>query len=160
VFATRGGGHGILLFDQCTAKYRAFQEGCYAFVRRRRGAFAADPWAIAADSIFIGEVQYLNYAEDHIPLGNSFYPVICKRREFKYENEVRAVIWRLPLSHDKQSIDMSKDLIGRGIPVQVDLHALIEKIYISPYAADYIFDVVSDSVEKYGLSINVCRSQV
>lgn len=42
--------------------------------------------------IYIGRVQYLDYARDWLPEGNAFYPYVHKRRSFEFEGEVRTLM--------------------------------------------------------------------
>lgn len=112
------------------------------------------------DSVYVGEVLYLDYANDHIPSDNLFRPVMFKRREFKYENEVRAVVWRPPTVESWSGPDNLKTTVGVGLRVNVSLPDLIERVYVSPYSSDYLLDVVRDALAKYGLAIEVVRSTI
>ncbi|HET9954545.1 MAG TPA: FRG domain-containing protein, partial [Polyangiaceae bacterium] len=44
------------------------------------------------ESVSIGEVDYIDYISDTFPLHNTFCPYVHKRREFRHEQEVRAVL--------------------------------------------------------------------
>jgi hypothetical protein len=45
--------------------------------------------------INIGRVSYIDYEHDTIPQGNILFPVMCKRKSFEHEREIRALIWTL-----------------------------------------------------------------
>ncbi len=106
-------------------------------------------------SIFIGEVNYVDY-DDHdfqenTPgLFNAIIPFFSKRKFFKYENELRAIISLLG-SH---KIWMTE---GAGIKhpeqvlqVPVSMQDLIKTIHVAPQASGWFLDLVRSTVETYG----------
>ncbi len=110
------------------------------------------------DSIYIGAVTYLDYETELIPMNNAFFPAISKRREFKYESEVRSILWRFPKTPGP---DLSyARTIGKGVLVNVDIPVLFERIYISPYASQYVRDLVPKMLKKYGLTVEVIVSKL
>lgn len=45
--------------------------------------------------IYIGEVKYINYVTDSIPINNALYPYLYKRISFQHERELRAIVFSL-----------------------------------------------------------------
>lgn len=104
---------------------------------------------------FIGRVQYVDHDEDEIPEGNSFTPVMHKRRAFEHEREVRAVIW-----YGDRGFQEEPDLSGNplGLTVDVDLPALVERIFVSPTAPEWFVNTVRRVVADYELDVPVVQS--
>lgn len=76
-----------------------------------------------------------------------------------YEQELRCSIVR---SDDLTSYDLLyyKFSKPKGYNAIVDLEKLIEKIYISPYAPDYILEVVQDILKKFNYNLPVIKSNL
>ena len=55
-----------------------------------------DALARASETVWIGRVRYLDYDEEMIWESNGLAPIVCKRRSFQHEKELRAVIWHPP----------------------------------------------------------------
>lgn len=89
--------------------------------------------------IYSGEVKYINWDSDSMPRDNGFWPVMHKKREFKYENELRCIVWE----HNKNIVK-----------VGVDLEQLIHNIHINPYTPPWFHDVIVSLCEKYGVGAN------
>jgi hypothetical protein len=104
--------------------------------------------------VIIGEVEYLDYDEDSIPLGNEiiiYEPFIYKRKSFVYENEIRAIVY---ISKKEKSENTE------GIYVPVSLNRLIEKIYVSPKSPEWFLDLVKSITKKYRLKKEVIQSNL
>jgi len=130
------------------------------------------------DIVFAGKVKYIDYENEVVPEENKYLPFLHKRKSFEYENEVRAVL-RLPghtiidsaltLYPDIEIPNMMKaedvmwteDRLGQsGVFVRINLDILIEKVYISPAAEDWFFDLVKSVSKKYGLNKETVRSSL
>ena len=95
-------------------------------------------------NISIGKVKYIDFTNRFAFINGPFW---YKRKSFEYENEVRLITTKIH-SNDK----------GVYIPVNID--TLIEKIYVSPYASEWFFDVVKNVVEKYSIKAEVTYSMM
>ena len=104
---------------------------------------------------FVGLVKYVDHDADAIPAGNGFNPVMHKRRAFEHEREVRAVIWRTPLTVPIEADDERWPL---GIDVPVRLSELVTRLVVSPQAPVWFADVVQAVVRRYALAVPVDRS--
>lgn len=95
--------------------------------------------------IDIGKVKYIDYRKQFSGIGcGAFW---YKRKSFEHEREVRALI----RNHKND---------GKGVSHPINLHTLIENIYVSPYAPEWFADVVRDIVKKYNLNKSVCYSSI
>lgn len=99
--------------------------------------------------VHIGEVTYIDYENEYIPLGNTFSPFLYKRKPFEHENEIRAIITDFPSNGD--SLDYSGIPFDYGDYVNINVDKLIEKIYISPTAPKWVVELVEKILKRYGL---------
>ena len=102
------------------------------------------------DNFFMGMVQYKDYgsSEDWMPRDNYLYPFIHKRREFKYESEVRAFTsghW------DDKPL---------GIPVDIDIDKVVETIRAQPTTPAWARQAIEKLLERYGWGKKVMQSQI
>jgi hypothetical protein len=105
------------------------------------------------EPIYIGKVRYRDYTSQQIGLLNAFDVAISKRREFSYEMEVRAVA-----SHFGKAANGNK--VPDGISISVDTNTLIDQVFISPYAGEYVASTAADVLSRYGFSKTVQRSSI
>jgi len=110
--------------------------------------------------IFIGKVEYVDYdkigkvTNPYLWLTNS---ILRKRKIFKHEQELRAVIRKLP---KRELSPSSKSTIGEGIYVPVDLNILIDKIFLAPTSLQWQFDLLKSTISKYRLNKEVLQSSL
>jgi len=113
------------------------------------------------DEINIGKVKYIDYNTDVIPKGNTFFPFLFKRKAFKYENELRAVIMKFaPQDETIGKHILYVDPKWLGIPVKTDLDTLIDKIVVSPSVPEWVINLVKSIVKKYGLNKKIEASEL
>ena len=105
--------------------------------------------------VLIGQVHYLDYEGDIIPLSadkalNTFAPFLHKRREYIDETELRALVhdWI-----DNSNID--------GMMYQpVDLTILIHEIIVSPDVGDWLVDIIRSDLARKEIDAPVNRSKL
>jgi len=133
-------------------------------------------FAATQDVIWIGIVNYLDYKRDWMNEGIAYEAFVAKRKAFEFEKELRAIT-TLPLDHlygppvltdaDKERLAKSpqkqrtidpSQLTEKGKYVSADLEKLVENVYVDPLAEDYIVDVVSSVLQKYGLDRKPIKS--
>lgn len=103
---------------------------------------------VESKNIEISKVSYIDYNEDFIPEGNTFYLGTHKRKSFSHENEIRCMY-------------LNQGEIGNcGVYINIDLIKFIDTIYISPYAPAYMEDTVRKLIEKYNLSVPIIKSKL
>ena len=94
--------------------------------------------------IVIGKVKYIDYNKSFSSVNGAYW---YKRKSFEHEREVRAVL----RNHDTKA---------SGVSIPVNIHTLIDKIYISPYAPKWFEEVVNNVMEKYEVSKPVVCSDM
>lgn len=108
----------------------------------------------------VGQIQYIDFQTDFSLIVNQsefltgrnhYYQFMYKRKSFKHENELRALICRPPPSTAEARLDLSEDLILDGIPVKVAIKTLIEKIFIHPDAPLWLIELVKSIAKKYDI---------
>jgi hypothetical protein len=95
--------------------------------------------------VFVGEVQYINYENEWMPEGNSFWPFVHKRKSYEHEREIRAVLQDMSPSPGQQNAE-------RGRLVEVSVDDLVEAVYVAPTAPTWFRDVVEAVTAKYGFA--------
>ncbi|HUS76489.1 MAG TPA: hypothetical protein VMY43_10835 [Methanothrix sp.] len=121
----------------------------------------------------VGQVEYIDYDNDFmIDDPNPIFTYYYKRKSFEHERELRAVFTRVPTEmktfinlvsiKDNLNIfmDHSIDLDNTVEIIPMNLNTLIEKIYVPPTADDWFKEVIESLLEKFGLNINVERSEL
>lgn len=130
------------------------------------------------DIIWIGKVQYLDFSEDWMnEWKNLFQAFVTKRKSFEYEKEIRAVTC-LPDDNVSRHLLVNtateesnafssrertvnpKELTDKGKYVSADLHMLVEKVYVAPYAEPWFEEVVESLLLKYDLDSVVIKSDL
>jgi len=109
------------------------------------------------ESVYVGMVNYANWRTEIIPEGNAFMPYLYKRAGFKYEQELRAVVQRMPVT-DK-GIDYSLPSVP-GLSIPADVNSLIARVRLSPFAEHWYQQVVESVIDKYGYKLEVVQSDL
>ncbi|MER9307308.1 DUF2971 domain-containing protein [Mesorhizobium sp. M0293] len=109
------------------------------------------------DRVYLGEVTYGDYETIGVHEGNTFNAFMLKRDSFAHEREVRSMM----MCHSStETLPGRTHRIGGGMALDVDLNWLLEKIFVSPDAPDWFYQVVSDLSKKYGLAAPVHQSSL
>lgn len=116
-----------------------------------------DSFQNAKESVYIGKVNYIDYESATIPDDNVFWPFVHKRKSFENENELRAVIQKIPSG---STIIWPNEPIIPGYYIPTELEVLIEKIYISPTAPSWFKDIVKVTLEKFELQKEIQDSKL
>lgn len=114
-------------------------------------------FSVTDKHIFISKVKYLDYETDFIREDFSFEPFICKRKSFEYEKELRAMFDISLYGKDKNYKD---NLPEYGMNIDIDIDKLIEKVYISPLAAEWFGELVKNIVKRYDIKKEVRVSKL
>lgn len=106
--------------------------------------------------IAIGMVKYLDFDRDLLQSNNAFAPIMCKRKAFEDDREVRAVVfpdWFLESAFEQGALD--------GICMPVDLKTLIEAIVVAPEAPNWILllvkSIAGGQFEVRRSTVALCR---
>lgn len=97
-------------------------------------------------NVYIGRVNYINYANDKME--TPFDSFLYKRKSFEYENELRAVIyWRRAYQNQEVQVEH----YSGGVYIPVDLHTLVQKVYIAPNAPLWLADLTHTLLKQFNL---------
>lgn len=99
---------------------------------------------------YIGEVNYIDYKKEYIPFNDTFFPFLFKRKSFQYEREVRII----------SDVTQNKIEINDGLKIDVDIHQLIEKIYIHPKSENWYKNLVIQLMEQLGFNFSIEKSDL
>ena len=116
-----------------------------------------DSFQEAEERIWIGEVKYVdhNILEPKNRIFNIGYPntleaFFLKRKEFKQEQELRAVINKSFKEHKSEI----------GINIKCNLNKLIVKIVLSPTSNEVLLSNVNKMINRYGFKLKVTKSEL
>jgi hypothetical protein len=99
---------------------------------------------------YIGEVNYIDYKKEYIPFDDAFFPFLFKRKSFQYERELRIIT----------DVTPSAMTINDGLKIPVDIHQLIEKIYIHPKSENWYKRLVTELLKQLGLDFTIEKSDL
>lgn len=121
----------------------------------------SNSFAGVQEDVYIGHITYIDHEKEKIPLGNTLYPLVTKRKSFQHEREVRAVIWR-GLAGTNQLCDTKapNPWGNHGELVPVDMNLLIKTVYLAPGSPEWFVDIVQDVISRYGLKKPVKSSKI
>ena len=115
-------------------------------------------------NVYLGMVEYRNYTTDAFGLSDIYAPFLHKRKSFEHENEVRAIVQNFPNTEDLLNFTLPLghllDSIEHGLLVKIDIHKLIENIYVAPNAPDWFRELVETVITKYGYDFTVRQSKL
>lgn len=105
--------------------------------------------------IRIGMVKYIDYTKETIDVFNAFNPLICKRKSYEHDKEIRAIIsfpqeFKTPLAREK----------NEGLNVPVDIDNLIECIYLAPTTKPWIKELLISIMKKNGIKKPIEQSSL
>lgn len=117
------------------------------------------------DDIHVGKVKYIDYETDWLPEGNLFYPFLHKRKSFQHEQELRAIIVRIPYKERKHGkddleVDLKKEVVDVGVYVNVELDVLSERVYVSPTAQEWFNSLVDSILRRYEIEKKIEQSSL
>ena len=98
-------------------------------------------------------VEYRDYERETLPVGNVFTAVTTKDAPYRDEREFRLLLWR-PDELGRRDLPRP-----RGIPVRVDLSALIEKIYVSPTHRQSLNELEKQLI-RLGINCQIVSSSI
>ena len=99
---------------------------------------------VLPDAYYVARVRYIDYDHEHFPSGNMLYPGFHKRIEFEFENEVRALKLNVPSVENPT----------------VNLHKLVERIYIRSTEAPWMKDTIKGLLEQHALKERLVVSNI
>ena len=106
--------------------------------------------AVYEQPIVAGIVEYSDYEKEIVKEEFLYSAFLTKRKEFEHEREVRAILW-LPEYYLEKPFE-KKDA-PKGVEIPVELHDLVQRIIISPFAPAGFDKEISELASKYGLPV-------
>ncbi len=110
------------------------------------------------------KVQYVDYSKTFIPEANLFFPYMHKRSSFSHESEYRLLAMWTPevLETDEygKAVRTEPDLPPLFLREPVDLDRLVEAVYVSPDAPDWVARVVGEVTDKYMPGLRIRHSDL
>ncbi len=126
--------------------------------RRLRDCFSEESPAVG-----IGLVDYFDYDNDGPDWDIHLTQFLWKRKSFEHEREIRALVWEpntKETAKGQRFMDMTNPKRESGMYVDVNVNALIERVYLAPAAPRWLHEVVESVASKYGLSKPVHQSDL
>jgi hypothetical protein len=114
------------------------------------------------ERVYLGMVQYIDYDRSVISENNRLFTLMSKRKSFEHEREVRALISDRRIMEDLHlgTEHFPEKSFPRGVHEKVNIHELIDKVFVSPKAPPWELELICDTVEKFGYRINVDKSDL
>lgn len=107
----------------------------------------------------MGPVRYIDHDKTELDTGDPFGRWFLKRRAFQHEGEYR-VVAPLPELLLKPGVKDTDTPTIVGVPVRVDLNALIHEAVLPPHAPDWFQENVLAVVTRFALSAPVRASSM
>jgi len=111
-----------------------------------------------AEDVRISEVKYINHEKDFSPAGNSYFAFIHKNKSYSYEEEIRLIYEIVP--EFGWVHDWSKEEVETGKYIAVDLLSLIDEVILGPFSPNWVFEMITDLMYKYGIDRPVRKSKL
>lgn len=121
------------------------------------------------NELYIGRVRYVNFDTVTMPEDNALWPVVHKRLPFRFEQEVRVVMWARHLvwaaqakaeSAGQEWPDVLRELVPPGFDVAIEPNALVQGVVVAPDAPEWLLELVGATAARYGLAASVERSRL
>ena len=109
------------------------------------------------ESAYVGVVKYIDYQNEWLPEDNRFWPYVYKRASFAHEQEVRAVIQKMP-AHCKGGIDRAAPPPRDGVWKPTDLSALIDAVFVAPTSPEWFWELTQKVTTRHIPALRVIRS--
>lgn len=107
----------------------------------------------------IGIVQYADYEKEWVPEHDPLLPFLYKRRSFEHEREIRAIL-NTGNVKSFNGLVLSGTPPDRGLKINIILSNLVERVYVSPKAPKWFYDLVGKIVRKYNYHFEVKQSSL
>lgn len=144
--------------DESAAMWQLYCSDIYGVAIRSTYSALCASFSTHPHPVYVGVVEYIDYDREPIPDGNTFYPLVHKRRSYQHEKELRAIVtWKPPGDPLKAMWQEPEDT---GILVRVDLARLIGSVFVASNAPTWFFEVVRSVSAKYGLTAPLQHSRL
>lgn len=117
--------------------------------------------SVAELPVTFGEVKYVDYRQSEVSRFG-MAPIFHKRKEYRSENEVRAVLPGPPMDRGT-SLDVTLDpdvAEHRGRYIPVNLRILVKQVVVPSHAAPWFAEVVKSAVQRSEVTASVTQSAI
>lgn len=118
--------------------------------------------SLESDQPFCENVKYIDFLREKASIKTPLDVFLYKRTEFNYEQEYRAVLFKLPQSDGCDngiprygSVEKQAGFPEHGKDIPVDPEVLIENLVLSPYAKPWYRELVEEVLSKYGVNTSI-----
>lgn len=106
-----------------------------------------DSFKKSQEDVMLSVVKYIDEDSDKIDWTEVINYALCKRKSFQHENEIRAIV-------------LSEGEKHSGLPIDIELTTLIEKIFVAPNSPHWIHKLIEKVIKRYGLDVPVEQSRL
>lgn len=100
--------------------------------------------------IYLCEVEYIDHTSESFYFANTLEPFKRKDYGYDYEHEIRIIRAFMHYSTNQEYLSDPNGFIQeKGITLDIDVNALIENIYISPYTDGKRIKFILDTLSEY-----------
>lgn len=110
--------------------------------------------SVEDDKVFLGRV---NYTDKKLSLNNEskvneHSVILRKRLQYSYESELRAFVVSKTETGDENSYD--------ALLVDIDIEQLVQEIWISPFAGQWLLEMINRLLENLKINFTVKSSEI
>lgn len=110
-----------------------------------------------------GLITYRDYEKEILEVPVLEACAMTKRHCFEYEQEVRALVWKQNITHickEGKSYAQFHPNTITGIPISLNLSDFLERIVVSPTAAEWFFELVKKMLRRYRVNVMLSKSEI
>lgn len=107
----------------------------------------------AQETVFLGEIEYVNYEREAFVPENLMTPALHKRASFAHEKELRAIT--ISSRHRGRP---GQGLYRLGFGVDVQLADLVDRVLVAPREPDWIVETIRGVCDRFALDVPVMPS--
>jgi hypothetical protein len=106
----------------------------------------------------MGMVDYVDFTEEEIPLGNLLIPLFRKWKSFEHEHELRVVVSEWPRLARNETVTQHLVPPNRGRSIRVELGRPITGIHVAPQSPEWFLDLIRSVLRTYKLHLEPIKS--
>lgn len=109
------------------------------------------------EELLIGQMKYIDYKKEYIEEKSLTDRFFHKRKSFKYEEEVRVVIFNM---NEKWDVKFQTTEVDGGIYITTKLGDLIEEIYVAPNSPNWFLELVENTANLHKINKPIIRTSL
>jgi len=136
--------------EESAAMWDLYARGGFGVTVRSTLGRLVDSVASVAEPVWIGKINYHNYATAQPPQNSLWTPMFQKRKSFEHEREIRALVMDWDKMNTLRGTWSYEPNLVPGRYVSADLSILLERVYVAPFAPQWYKDVIIKVVAALG----------